>query len=100
MRVIGHTADQMHEHFFFLANTGHVGPQSRLKFSWDRRPSLLGAEDDVHDILRVGVRHVPRLRRSSGYITRTLGRWASCAAPPALRVSELDRLSPEARFAR
>src|SRR5579862_3111290 len=63
MHVIIRAANGLNVDFMVLADARHVRPQLRLKFFRDEFAVVLRAEDYVHDVLRVRMRHVSRLRR-------------------------------------
>ena len=73
MNVIVRAADGLNVDFMILADARAVRPHLRLKFFRDKFAAVLRAEDYVHDILRVRMRHVSRLRRLAVYIPRTQG---------------------------
>jgi len=63
MDMVFHAADGMDVDLLVLANASGVRSQAFLHFPWDDFPPLFCAEDDVHDILEIGVRQVSPLRR-------------------------------------
>jgi hypothetical protein len=57
VNVIFCAPDGMHENFLFLADTCHVSPQFGLEVGRNELSSIFGAEDNVDQIVRIGVRH-------------------------------------------
>jgi hypothetical protein len=84
--MIFHPTHGMNIDVQFSANACNVVPQFGPKFAVYRFVSAFRAEHHVHDVLCVGMRHVPHLRRSASYIPRTqrLRAGLKYAAPPAL----------------
>lgn len=61
--VVLHAANGVDEDFKVVANACGVRPKAGLKFGGDRLAAIFGAEDDMEQVLRVCVGHVPCLRR-------------------------------------
>ncbi|MGB8130892.1 MAG: hypothetical protein WCG81_13960 [Candidatus Angelobacter sp.] len=57
MGMVVHTADFMWHDFFFAANAGHKGPESRPVGQRNKLGTLLGAEHNMNKILYVRVGH-------------------------------------------
>lgn len=93
MNVVVYSTDGMQENPMVFADARDVGPHSGLKLFRNCFATMLGAEDDVNNVLGVCVGHVPHLRRWASYISRSQPFRAglSSAAPPALRVTAYKR---------
>jgi hypothetical protein len=65
MNVVFHAANGMDKDVLVLANASGVRPQAFLHLCWDDFPPLFCAENDVHDILEIGMRQVSPLRGST-----------------------------------
>src|SRR5882762_4066797 len=86
MKVIFHPTHGMNIDVELSTNARNVGPQFRPKFAVYRFVPAFRAEHHVHDVLCVGMRHVPHLRCSAFLYTThpALARWAKvCRASGA-----------------
>src|SRR6267378_3305074 len=88
MKVIFHPTHGMNIDVELSTNARNVGPQFGPKFAVYRFVPAFRAEHHMHDVLCVGMRHVPHLRCSAFLYTThpALTRWAKvCRASGALR---------------
>src|SRR6267143_2153078 len=86
MKVIFHPTHGMNIDVELSTNARNVGPQFRPKFAVYRFVPAFRAEHHMHDVLCVGMRHVPHLRCSAFLYTThpALTRWANlCRASGA-----------------
>src|SRR6266853_986878 len=86
MNVIVHPTHGMNIDIQLSTNACNVGPQFWPKFAVYRFVSAFRAEHHMHDVLCVGMRHVPHLRCSAFLYTThpALTRWAKvCRASGA-----------------
>src|SRR6267143_3698777 len=86
MKVIFHPTHGMNIDVELSTNARNVGPQFGPKFAVYRFVPAFRAEHHVHDVLCVGMRHVPHLRCSAFLYTThpALTRWAKvCRASGA-----------------
>src|SRR6266849_6826732 len=88
MKVIFHPTHGMNIDIQLSTNARNVSPQFGPKFAVYRFVSAFRAEHHMHDVLCVGMRHVPHLRCSAFLYTThpALTRWAKvCRASGAGR---------------
>src|SRR5712692_1478957 len=95
MKVIFHPTHGMNIDIQLSTNARNVSPQFGPKLAVYRFVSGFRAEHHMHDVLCVGMRHVPHLRCSASYIPRTqrLRAGLTYAAPPALPLDPSIRSS-------
>src|SRR5216683_142291 len=87
MNVISHPTYGMNIDIQLSTNARNVSPQFGPKFALDGFVPSFRTEHHMHDVLRVGMGHVPHLRCSASYIPRTqrLRAGLKYVAPTALQ---------------
>src|SRR6266853_522699 len=98
MNVIVHPTHGMNIDIQLSTNACNVGPQFWPKFAVYRFVSAFRAEHHMHDVLCVGMRHVPHLRCSAFLYTThpALTRWAKvCRASGARTKAEPPTANPD-----
>src|SRR5467141_2082111 len=104
MKVIFHPTHGMNVDVELSTNARNVGPQFRPKFAVYRFVPAFRAEHHVHDVLCVGMRHVPHLRCSAFLYTThpALTRWAKVcrtSGAPRSYIPRTQRLRAGLKYA-
>src|SRR5713101_4177596 len=91
MKVIFHPTYGMNIDIQLSTNARNVSPQFGPEFAHDGFVPSFRTEHHMHDVLRVGMGHVPHLRCSASYIPRTqrLRAGLKYVAPPALEETRM-----------